>query len=77
MPQESTSVGWVLIGIGLASAALGLMWLLAPSIPCFGRLPGDIRIETDDSRFYFPLTTCVLLSLALSAIVWLVRYFRG
>ena len=38
-----------------------------------GRLPGDIRIEKENFRFYFPLTTMILLSIGLSFIIWLLR----
>ena len=66
---------WILIGVGLLIAGIGLFWLLGPSIPWLEKLPGDINIERDDFQFYFPLTTCILLSLLLSGIVWLIRYF--
>lgn len=67
--------GWGLVIVGVLLALAGAVWLLAPSIPWLGRLPGDIAIERDNFRFYFPLTTCVLLSLILTAIVWVVRQF--
>ena len=51
--------------------------MLAPSIPWLGRLPGDIRIERENFHFYFPLVTCLLLSLVLSLVVWLIRLLRG
>lgn len=41
-----------------------------------GRLPGDIRIERDNFRFYFPLTTCLLLSALATLILWLVSRSR-
>jgi hypothetical protein len=68
--------GWVLLVLGLAVAGLGLIWILVPSIPWLGRLPGDIRIERENFRFYFPLATCILLSLVLSLVLWLVQLFR-
>jgi hypothetical protein len=71
------SFGWVLLVLGLVIAGVGLVWVLAPSIPWLGRLPGDIRIELENFRFYFPLMTCLLLSLVLSLVLWLVRRFRG
>jgi len=40
-----------------------------------GRLPGDIRIERENFKFYFPITTMILLSLAATFIVWLIRKF--
>ncbi len=59
--QESHTMdyhpGWLLVVLGLVIATIGLVWLLAPSVPWFGRLPGDIVIERGNSRFYFPLTT--------------------
>jgi hypothetical protein len=67
--------GWTLIVIGVLIAVIGLVWMLVPSIPWLGRLPGDIVIERDNFRLYFPLATCVLLSLLLTAIMWIVRHF--
>jgi len=69
--------GWVLLVLGLVITGVGLAWILAPSIPWLGRLPGDIRIERESFRFYFPLVTCLLLSLILSLVVWAIRLFRG
>ena len=67
--------GWLLVVVGLLIAAIGLVWLVAPSIPWLGRLPGDISIERENFRFYFPVMTCILVSLLLTGISWLVRYF--
>ena len=58
-------------------AGIGLVWILAPSLPWLGRLPGDIRIEKDNFRFYFPLVTCLLLILVLSLLLWLIRLVRS
>ena len=69
--------GWMLLVLGLVIAGVGLVWILAPSIPWLGRLPGDIRIERENFRFYFPLVTCLLLSLVLGLVVWVIRLFRG
>jgi uncharacterized membrane protein len=66
---------WVLVIVGVLIAVIGLVWLIAPSIPWLGKLPGDIAIERENFRFYFPLATCILLSLVLTGIMWLVRYF--
>ena len=67
--------GWILVIIGLLVTGIGVVWLIVPSIPLLGKLPGDIRIERENFRFYFPLTTCILLSLLVTGIMWLVRYF--
>ena len=69
------SPGWILIGVGLLIAAIGVVWLVAPSIPWLGRLPGDVVIERGSFRFYFPLTTCILLSLLLTVVFLIVRFF--
>jgi len=69
--------GWVLVILGLVIAGVGLVWILAPSIPWLGRLPGDIRVERDNVRFYFPWVTCLLVSLVLSLVLWIIRLLRG
>jgi hypothetical protein len=66
--------GWALVIAGLCLVGIGLVWLFGPSILGFGRLPGDITIERGNFRAYFPLTTCVVVSLGLTALFWLVRW---
>ena len=75
--NDHAGFGWILLVLGLVLAGIGLLWILAPSIPWLGRLPGDLRIEGENFRFYFPLVTCLLLSLLLSLMLWVVRFFRG
>ena len=65
--------GWALVVIGLVIAGIGLIWVLAPSLPPLGRLPGDIVIERPNSRFYFPIVTCIVISVVLSLVMWLIR----
>ena len=74
---DHAGFGWMLLVLGLVIAGVGLVWIMAPSIPWLGHLPGDLRIERENVRFYFPLVTCLLLSLVLSLVVWLVRLLRG
>ena len=64
-----------MIIVGLIIAGIGVVWLIAPSIPWLGRLPGDVAIEQENFRFYFPIVTCILISVVLTGIVWLVRSF--
>ena len=61
-----------LIILGLALLAAGLAWPWLGSLP-FGRLPGDIVIERENFRLYLPITTMVLVSVVLSAVIWFVR----
>jgi hypothetical protein len=67
------SLGWTLVIVGLAIAGFGLIWVVLPSGLKPGRLPGDIVIEGKNSRFYFPIVTCIVLSVVLSLIMWIVR----
>ncbi len=60
----------LLIIIGLAIAAVGLLWPWLARLG-LGRLPGDIFIQRDGFTFYAPITTGILLSVALSLILWL------
>jgi hypothetical protein len=61
-----------LIVIGLVILAVGLAWPLIGKLP-LGRLPGDIVIDRPGFKFLFPLTTGILVSIALSLIAWLFR----
>lgn len=61
-----------LIVIGVLLVAIGLAWPWLSKLGLF-RLPGDIVIERENFRFYFPITSMVLLSLLLSLILWLFR----
>jgi hypothetical protein len=73
---EQNGFGWISLIVGLVIAGIGAVWLLLPSIPWLGHLPGDIEIKRENTRFYFPLATCLLLSLLLSLVLWLVRILR-
>lgn len=67
--------GWLMIVAGLVIAGIGVVWLVSPSSPWLGKLPGDIAIERENFNFYFPIMTCILLSVLLTGIMWLVRFF--
>jgi hypothetical protein len=65
-------IGQLLFFIGLAVAAIGLLaWVGALS--WFGRLPGDIRIATDNVRVYIPITSMLLVSLVMTLLLSLFR----
>jgi hypothetical protein len=66
----------MLIVVGLALAAIGVLLLVAPRVPWLGRLPGDIVIRRDGFTLYLPLATCLVLSLLLTAIFWVVNLLR-
>ena len=65
-----------LIGLGLAILVLGLLWPYLSQLG-LGRLPGDIVIERENGVLYFPLMTCLLLSLVLSVVLWVVGRVSG
>ena len=67
-----TRVSRTLIVIGLAIVLVGLLWPLIARLG-LGRLPGDIVVERGNFRFYAPLATSLLVSLILTAILWLIR----
>ena len=63
----------VLIIVGVLLVVVGLALLLLPKLPWLGRLPGDIVIKRENFTFYFPLGTCILISVILSLVFWLFR----
>ena len=66
-------LGKTLIFIGIVLAVFGVIFLLGGKIPWLGRLPGDITIERERFTFYFPLATCLLVSVLISLVVYLFR----
>jgi hypothetical protein len=59
-----------LILLGLVLIVVGLLWPFLQKAG-LGRLPGDIVVERDNFRFYFPIATSILISLVLSLLIWL------
>ena len=59
--------GIVLIGVGIIANSGWLAW--------FGRLPGDIRLERDNMRIYFPLVSMIVVSVIISLVIYLVSRF--
>ena len=70
--EQQTGRYIIMAGVGIV--LIGLVWyFLGHRLNWIGRLPGDIRIEREGFRFYFPLTTMVLLSLLLSGVLNILR----
>ncbi|MCT8469393.1 DUF2905 domain-containing protein [Chromohalobacter canadensis] len=59
-----------IIFIGLAIVVIGLLWPWLSKLP-LGHLPGDIAIKREGFAFYFPITTMILVSVVISALLWL------
>ena len=73
MDQNS---GKYIIGFGVIIIVVGLLvYFFHDRLHWFGRLPGDIRIEKENFRFHFPITTMILISLLLTVIVNIIRKF--
>jgi ribose/xylose/arabinose/galactoside ABC-type transport system permease subunit len=67
-------IGRLLITLGVIFIAVGLLFIFGGRLPLkLGRLPGDIYIHGRHSSFFFPLTTCILVSVVLSLAMWLLR----
>jgi hypothetical protein len=62
---------WLVI-LGVALVVLGFAWPWIEKLG-LGRLPGDFRIEREGFSFYFPLTTSIIVSIAVSLVIWLLR----
>jgi len=62
----------ILITLGVVLIVVGLAWPWLMKLG-LGRLPGDIVIERENFRFYFPITTMIVISVVLSLIFWLFR----
>jgi uncharacterized iron-regulated membrane protein len=71
------SAGKVVIFVGLAAVLIGLLMVsgVFRNVP-FGKLPGDIAVEREGFRFYMPLATMILISLALTGLSWLIGALR-
>lgn len=69
--------GKIIMLIGGVLTLAGLMWyFLGDRLNWIGRLPGDIRVERENVKFYFPLTTMLLASLIINLLIRLFRYLR-
>ncbi|AKD03865.1 DUF2905 domain-containing protein [Pontibacter korlensis] len=69
-------IGKTIVVIGIVVVVLGLIiWFAGDKFSWFGNLPGDIRVEKKNMRFYAPITSMILLSILFSLIMWVLRKF--
>ncbi|MFS0723010.1 DUF2905 domain-containing protein [Paenibacillus sp. 1P07SE] len=66
----------LLIGAGILLIVIGLIWMIGGRFLNLGRLPGDIAYEKGNVRFYFPIVTCIVISIVLSLIFYIFRLFN-
>ena len=64
----------ILITIGIILLLAGLLWPWLKQLGLF-RLPGDIVVEKENVRFYFPITSAIIISIVISIILWIFRKF--
>jgi hypothetical protein len=65
--------GKTLILLGIVLVIVGLFFSLGGRIPWLGHLPGDIYIQRERYSFYFPLTTCIVISVIITIVLYLLR----
>lgn len=65
-----------LILAGAILVLVGIAVMIAPKIPWLGRLPGDIDVKGKNFRIYFPIVTCIILSILLTILLNLINIFR-
>jgi uncharacterized protein HemY len=66
-------IGKLLFIAGLVMAAVGLALWRTGGLGAIGRLPGDISVERPGMSLYFPITTCIVISIVLTLLMWLFR----
>lgn len=65
--------GKILLVTGLVIAGTGFLLILSGKVGWIGKLPGDITVRRENFTFYFPLATCLLISIVLSLLFWFFR----
>lgn len=75
--ESPVQLGRVLILLGAVLLIIGAFFYFGGKLPFrLGRLPGDIIHRGEHSTFYFPITTCIFLSVVFSFIIWFINHFR-
>jgi hypothetical protein len=75
--DPTRELGKLLLLAGIALAVIGAFFAFGGRLPFrLGRLPGDIAYQGKNSSFYFPIVTCIVLSVALTLILWVINLFR-
>lgn len=67
-------IGKVLMLFGVAMIVVGGIFMLSVKVPWLGRLPGDIYVQKKNFSFFFPITTSILISIAISLILIFLRH---
>jgi hypothetical protein len=76
-PGPFSDLGKMLVVFGIVLVVAGVFLISGVKLPFpLGRLPGDIAYQGRNGSFYFPIVTCILLSVALTLISWIINHFR-
>jgi hypothetical protein len=70
-------LGKLLVTLGGILAGIGLVLIFFDRIPFLGKLPGDITIKRDNVQIFVPITSCIILNVVVSLILWIYSYFKG
>jgi hypothetical protein len=68
-----TEIGKLLLTLGIILSLMGLIFIFGSKVPGLGRLPGDIFIKKGNITFFFPIVTCILISIIVTQILSLFR----
>ena len=75
--MDLRELGRALLILGGLLLLIGAFFYFGGKLPFrLGRLPGDISYKSEHTTFYFPIVTCIVISLVLSLIAWLINHFR-
>jgi hypothetical protein len=75
--ESARELGKFLFVIGMVLVGVGALLMFGLKLPFrLGRLPGDIVVQGRNSSFYFPIVTCIVVSVVLTLLMWIVNFFR-
>jgi hypothetical protein len=77
MSEMLTGFGKILLIVGGIIIILGLIFIFSQHVPFLGKLPGDITIKREGDSFYFPIVTCIIISIVLTVIINVIFRFIG
>jgi uncharacterized membrane protein YdbT with pleckstrin-like domain len=76
-PSDPSNLGKILVLFAITLAIIGFLLIALGKLPFFGKLPGDVVIRRGNSTFFFPIVTCILVSIVLTVLVnlflWIFR----
>ncbi|MEJ1236771.1 DUF2905 domain-containing protein [Chryseolinea sp. T2] len=70
-------MGKLLIIVGIICIVVGVFMTYGPKMPFLGKLPGDISVEKENFKFYFPITSSIIVSILISLLMLLINRFKN